>query len=433
MSCNGGYFATKERLVISRSLAGEQIRLVQLSDAISFSENPLAARNLILTAASKGLSHLYWAIPSGLSAFAGPDGFRYDLNAGSFGLSWMSIDAYGSVVARERAAGLIRWIPQPRVRFVRLDATVAAELLAGQRARAARFSDGLYMIDGTVKAKKWLAATTFSTPIRVAPLHTLEAAMLAPGMPGTETSDNVDILLPDVYIKESFANVLHERPELCQDVRVRLQRTKRQKNDHAIDTQSTIKSQEPLPKPQVDDDPYKLKNRAPAVYAIYRTAELCSQNPDYVLGRSAKSKRREIANETLRDLTEVSPGLRDVFQTTRRGYATNLIDPERDPNAGMPPDQRREWPTAAAQELWSKLDERRQPFVNVTLMLTIHAAERWIEWKDLRPEGYGSRLSALDDWLAKHGLSGSQERATLFPIITFDGMQFQQLPKSGKP
>lgn len=176
-------------------------------------------------------------------------------------------------------------------------------------------------------------------------------------------------------------------------------------------------------------DPYDLKVRAPAVYALYRAAELCSQNPDYLPGPKNISQRKRIANETLNGIAEENPKLMNVFREVRRKYATTLIDPERDPNAGLLADQPREWPTAAAQNLLLQVDERRQPFVYPTLELVIHAAEKWLAWKASPPEGE-TKQSALDGWLAKLGLTGKQERATLFPVITFDGVTFLSVPKS---
>jgi hypothetical protein len=257
--------------------------------------------------------------------------------------------------------------------------------------------------------------------------------MLAPGTPGSETPDTVDILLLDVYLKESSAKLLREHPELCEDVQFRLHRTKRQPISYADSAQPMTTSQKPLAKLKAGDDPYDLKDRAPAVYTLYRAAELCSQNPDYVLGRSAAGKRKKIAIETLSAIAKTSPGLREVFQKTRCAYAALLIDPERDPNAGLEGEQPREWPTKAALKLLTQEDGRRRTFMNQTLELVIYAAEHWLTLP-VSPRGKEKpRLAALDDWLAKHGLTGVSERATLFPVITLEGAHFQSAPKSAKP
>lgn len=414
-----------------RESADEQIRLMQLSDALSGAQNHAVVRNHVLTATSMGAAVLYWAIPSALSAFAGPDGFSYDLNVSSFDARQLSIGAYGRIVALERAAGLTSWIPQPTVRFVRLDAAVAAELVVSQRARTARFPDGLHMLDGTAMAKKLLVATTFSTPIRVAPPHVREAAMLAPGMPATETPDAVDILLSDVYVKESFVKILRERLRLHQDAgRVLL---RHRKGQQVARVKSNITNRGPLSNPTVNDDPYKLKDRAPAVYALYRTAELCSRNPDYQLELSTRGERKEIASAVLEHLAESSPGLRKVFKKVRRGYAATLIDPERDPNEGLSSEDQRTWPTKSAATLLELVDERRQSFVNQTLGLAIYAAQYWLALPTTASGGEKSRVPALDAWLVEHGLTGEQERKTLFPIITFDGVKFVSAPKSAAP
>jgi len=198
------------------------------------------------------------------------------------------------------------------------------------------------------------------------------------------------------------------------------------------DTPSTAARVAPLADAIDTNDPYDLRVRAPAVYALYRTAELCHQKPDYQLGLSTKGQRKEIAKAVLEHLAETSPRLLNVFQTTRRNYVATLIDPQRDPNEGQPPEKQREWPTQAAAMLLEQVDARRQTFVYPTLELVIHAAEQWLAWKVSTPKGK-TPLSELDGWLAKHGLTGAQERATLFPVITFDGIKLRQAPKSATP
>lgn len=196
------------------------------------------------------------------------------------------------------------------------------------------------------------------------------------------------------------------------------------------DTPSTTARVKPLGDVINTTDPYNLKVRAPAVYALYRAAELCHQNPDYQLGLSTKGPRKEIAIAVLAHLAETTPRLLNVFRKVRRDYAAVLIDPERNPNDGLSEKLLREWPTKSAATLLEQVDARRQVFVNQTLELAIYAAEKWLTLPASPPVGEMTRMAALDVWLAEHGLTGVQERTTLFPIITFDGVKHQQAPTS---
>ena len=199
------------------------------------------------------------------------------------------------------------------------------------------------------------------------------------------------------------------------------------------DTPSTVASAEPQSDATNTDDPYNLKDRALAVYCLYRAAELCHQHHDYQLGFSDRGDRKKIAVAMLASLAEASPRLLKVFNGGRREYAATLIDPERGPNEGQPPKKYREWPTHAAAMLLEQVDARRQTFVNPTLELVIYAAEKWLALS-CSPRGDNkSRVPVLDAWLTEHGLTGAQERKTLFPIITFDGVKFQSAPKSAAP
>lgn len=183
--------------------------------------------------------------------------------------------------------------------------------------------------------------------------------------------------------------------------------------------------------PIENSDPYGLKGRADAIYVLYQVAEQCSRTASFGSEPNAK-KRHSSADTLLLNIIENNRWLRQkVFKDTRRAQAIKLIDTHRDPKSGSKLAKNRTWPTHAADEILSKPDARRQPFMNNTLELVIHVTKRWI---DEVPDDRGSksRLEALDKLLTEYGLDLPVERNTLFPIITWNGVRCWPAPEAAR-
>lgn len=410
------------------------VRITRLWDVLQRAKDWNELCKWFFNHAGSGHCQMYWPVPKGHFVRCSSHlTFGFDLGA--------------STHRSERPPLPETEVPLLEVKFVRLTPQVTEEV-ARQAGSKNMFQPYLISDDcflGGLSTSE--QGSDVSGPYEGLPVS-VELRITSASLAATNAWERMEIDPTQVFIGDSVFEHIHTMLEAAPNAAIDVKETVPNQASTAPpcegsevptdvpnidDTPSSTASAESQGDAQGIDDPYDLKSRAPAVYALYRTTELCSRNPGYVRGHSATDKRKQIARKVLTELVEASPSLLDVFQKTRLAYSAKLIDPERDPNAGLPEDQRREWPTAAAKKLLLQVDERRPSFVNPTLELVIYAAEHWLTLP-VSPSGdEKSRVPALDAWLAKHGLAGSQERKTLFPIITFDGVKFQSAPESAAP
>lgn len=407
------------------------IRVTRLWDVLQQAKNWNELCTWFFNHAGSGRYQMYWKVRSGYNVLCGTP-FAVGLGT-----------SVGSVASPKLPPA---WSLLPKVKFVRLGPSLVKQVarqayLEGFNVKppiwADRFPGGLSVPDDI----SFPSGEYEALPV------TVELHIASANPTSTNAWEMMDVDPTQVFIDDNVYDhiqpLLKDAPNVAIDVNATLSSPASatpSHEGHEVSTDASIINGTPSMKasaePQRNDietfDPYDLKVRAPAVYALYRAAELCHKNPDYEVGHSTRDDRKDIANAVLMHLAETSPGLGKVFMKTRREYVCTLIDPDRDPNEGLRKIDRREWPTKAATALLEQADERRQAFVYPTLELVIQAAEQWLAWKLSLPEGK-TQLSALDGWLAKHGLTGAQERATLFPVITFDGIKLRQAPKSATP
>jgi hypothetical protein len=192
-----------------------------------------------------------------------------------------------------------------------------------------------------------------------------------------------------------------------------------------------------------DDDPYDLKGSCDGAYVLYLTAARCARNPVFV-GASKPDERKKIAHDTFDQLLdEMAKGgneertrqksLRRLYRSTRLDFALHLIDPEYDPNRGLPKKKWREWPTAKGKKFLAQPDTPRQQFMTDMLALIIGGAEFWQKLEDQTRDENTAKNKVLEQWLVEHGLVGVGELQTAFAVITWNGQNSQKPPKFAKP
>ena len=192
------------------------------------------------------------------------------------------------------------------------------------------------------------------------------------------------------------------------------------------------------------DDPYELKGRSDAVYALYLTAARCAQNQAFGQEINRK-KRREIAYKVFHQLLdEMEKGtdderalqkrLKAFLSGERLKHALLRIDPKYDINSGIPKSERVEdWPPAPAKAFLAQPDDRRQGFVTPVLALLITGVQHWSTLMAQMPLQWSGNQQLLLQWLEEYGLVGVQTRETSFEVIVWSGHSVPHAPTSVEP
>jgi hypothetical protein len=414
-----------------------RIRLLPLNHLLDKANKPDELRRWILERAGHDLCRVYFPLPWMTFAFPWPEAVA------------------PNPLGLQPETGFDGWKERTEIKFVRLAPEVVGQFQYRGRMDVRLFPDGLFVPNDLPVNSELLEATTFSTGLRV-----MNALYLWPvgqtNQPDSDLRDCVTIMSNDLFVEDRVRNDVRDHF----DDSPRTERTpyeratgieeapKSNATNSAIDeaksshTATDVANKAPETSVVEDPDPYGLKGRSDAVYALYQTAEWCARNPEFASAAKAQ-ERLGIALKTFSEIMDgrASAGreennrqekLRHFLSKTRLNSALRLIDPHYVYNNGRTLKQQGEWPPAAGQTFLAQQDIRRQTFVTDMLRLMIGGVERWhdLDLSDF-PKGT-KRQAVLQRWLEKHGVAGTGVLKTAFEVITWNGGGVPALPKYDK-
>lgn len=411
-----------------------RVRLVPLEALLDRASDRQELEWWTLKQASQGQCRIYWQVPWDRCAFSGP--FDEDIPVDRGLTAWPTRDETLPAC----------WKARPEVKFVRIGGKFMESLAKNCYAYPLSFPDGLYVPGDVTHDSGVLAPTTYKVRIRIS-LHTTPAPRtdssgsdVAPAyLVGTAEVPEVDRRA--LWVEEGLVAELDPYFQGSPLPSIVLTVAKEADPICSVEPASTASASVSPTKSRNfvgEADPYRLSERAPALYALYTTSRLCASAPDYK-SAATSAKRRKVAKETLsQQLTEIEASgartpqtrnIRRLFGKTRIASAIRLIDIHYDHNCGREKRNWIEWPTLQGKAILDEHDDRRKTFVTDILRLMIAGADFWHELS-LSPPLHGStKQQALQLWLEEHGFIGTDELKTAFAIITWNGQAPQIPPK----